>query len=88
MAITGMPSSSCDKRAGSMRQPLRVARSFMVRATTVGNPISATIDSRYSDRDMAVASSTMTTRSGTGMPAAPVRASTATCSSGLIGESE
>ena len=41
-----------------------------------------------SDRDSAVASSTTTARSGTGMPDAPVNASTATCSSGLIGDSE
>ena len=53
-----------------------------------GQPSSTTIDSRYSDRDSAVASSTTTARSGTGMPDAPVNASTATCSSGLIGDSE
>ena len=88
IATTGMPSSKRDNRAVSTSQPLRAARSFMVSATTVGRPSSTTIDSRYSERDSAVASTTTTTRSGTGRPDAPVNASTATCSSGLIGDSE
>lgn len=88
IATTGMPSSKWDSRSASTPQPLRTARSFMVSATTVGSPSSTTIDSRYSDRDSAVASSTTTARSGTGMPDMPISASTATCSSGLIGARE
>ncbi len=85
---TGMPPSRFESRSGAIRHPRRAARSFIVRTTTVGRPSSATMDSRYSERDMAVASSTTTARSGTGMPSAPVNASMATCSSGLIGDSE
>lgn len=85
---TGTPSNVRDSSAASMPVPCLEARSFIVRATTVGRPSSSTIDRKYKAREMFVASSTATMRSGAASPLMPITASAATRSSGESGSSE
>ncbi len=85
---TGTPPRARDSSVASLPVPCVAARSFIVRATTVGRPSSSTIDRKYRAREMFVASSTATMRSGVASPLSPITASAATRSSGESGSSE